>query len=43
MNIHFRIADTSTHLNGDEHKAVKTTAFDLQLNPPSFRGRPAQP
>src|ERR1700682_3665497 len=33
----FRIADTFTdslaHLTGDEQKAVKTTAFDLQLNP----------
>jgi len=33
----FRIADTFTdslaHLAGDEQKAVKTTAFDLQLNP----------
>ena len=33
----FRIADTFTdslsRLNGDEQKAVKTTAFDLQLNP----------
>ena len=33
----FRIADTFTdslaRLNGDEEKAVKTTAFDLQLNP----------
>jgi hypothetical protein len=32
----FRIADTFTdslaRLTGDEHKAVKTTAFDLQLN-----------
>jgi mRNA-degrading endonuclease RelE of RelBE toxin-antitoxin system len=35
----FRIADTFTdslaRLNGDEQKAVKTTAFDLQLNPAS--------
>ncbi|MDW7643772.1 MAG: hypothetical protein SCI25_01880 [Desulfuromonadales bacterium] len=35
MNL--RIADTFTDslakLNGDEQKAVKTTAFDLQLNP----------
>jgi mRNA-degrading endonuclease RelE of RelBE toxin-antitoxin system len=35
----FRIADTFTdslaHLTGDEQKAVKTTAFDLQLNPVS--------
>lgn len=33
----FRIADTFTdslaRLNGDEQKAVKTTAFDLQLDP----------
>src|SRR6266576_2039464 len=33
----FRIADTFTHslarLTGDEQKAVKTTAFDLQINP----------
>ncbi len=33
----FRIADTFTaslaRLNGDEQKAVKTTAFDLQVNP----------
>jgi superfamily I DNA/RNA helicase/mRNA-degrading endonuclease RelE of RelBE toxin-antitoxin system len=33
----FRIADSFTdslaHLTGDEQKAVKTTAFDLQLNP----------
>jgi hypothetical protein len=33
----FRIADTftdsRTSLTGDEQKAVKTTAFDLQLNP----------
>src|SRR5689334_1766213 len=33
----FLIADTFTdsltRLNGDEQKAVKTTAFDLQLNP----------
>ena len=33
----FRIADTFTNsltrLEGDEQKAVKTTAFDLQLNP----------
>ncbi len=33
----FRIADTFTdslaRLSGDEQKAVKTTAFDLQLNP----------
>ncbi len=35
----FRIADTFTNslarLTGDEQKAVKTTAFDLQLNPSS--------
>jgi hypothetical protein len=35
--VEFRIADTFTgslgRLNGDEQKAVKTTAFDLQLNP----------
>ncbi len=33
----FRIADTFTDsltkLTGNEQKAVKTTAFDLQLNP----------
>ena len=33
----FRIADTFTEslarLTGDEQKAVKTTAFDLQVNP----------
>ena len=32
----FRIADTFTdlaRLTGGEQKAVKTTAFDLQLNP----------
>ena len=33
----FLISDTFTdslaRLNGDEQKAVKTTAFDLQLNP----------
>ena len=33
----FRIADAFTdslsRLTGDEQKAVKTTAFDLQLNP----------
>ena len=37
MTINFRIADTFTaslaRLTGDEQKAVKTTAFDLQLNP----------
>src|SRR5476651_2042060 len=35
----FRIADTFTdslaRLTGDEQKVVKTTAFDLQLNPAS--------
>jgi mRNA-degrading endonuclease RelE of RelBE toxin-antitoxin system len=35
--VEFRIADTFTdslaRLTGDEQKAVKTTAFDLQLNP----------
>lgn len=35
----FRIADTFTdsflRLTGDEQKQVKTTAFDLQLNPAS--------
>lgn len=35
----FRIADTFTdsltRLTGDEQKLVKTTAFDLQLNPAS--------
>lgn len=35
--MNFRIADTFTdslaHLTGDEQKAVKTTAFDLQMNP----------
>lgn len=33
----FRIADTFTdslvRLTGDEQKVVKTTAFDLQMNP----------
>ena len=33
----FRIADTFTaslaKLTGEEQKAVKTTAFDLQMNP----------
>ena len=37
MEAAFRIADTFTdslaRLTGDEQKAVKTTAFDLQLNP----------
>ena len=36
-SMEFRIADTFTdslaRLTGDEQKAVKTTAFDLQLNP----------
>jgi len=35
----FRIANTFTEslarLTGDEQKAVKTTAFDLQINPAS--------
>jgi mRNA-degrading endonuclease RelE of RelBE toxin-antitoxin system len=35
--MHFLIADTLTdslaRLTGDEQKAVKTTAFDRQLNP----------
>ena len=35
--MHFRIADTFTdslaRLTGEEQKAVKTTAFDLQINP----------
>jgi superfamily I DNA/RNA helicase/mRNA-degrading endonuclease RelE of RelBE toxin-antitoxin system len=39
MTIQFRIADTFTdslaRLTGEEQKAVKTTAFDLQLNPAS--------
>src|SRR3989454_1263961 len=37
MLMDFRIADTFTEslarLSGDEQKAVKTTAFDLQINP----------
>jgi mRNA-degrading endonuclease RelE of RelBE toxin-antitoxin system len=37
MGMDFRIADTFTdsltRLTGEEQKAVKTTAFDLQLNP----------
>ena len=37
MYVNFRIADTFTDslakLNGEEQKSVKTTAFDLQLNP----------
>jgi len=36
----FRISDTFTdslaRLNGDEQKAVKTSAFDWQLNPASL-------
>ena len=39
MKVEFRIADTFTdslaRLTGEEQKAVKTTAFDLQLNPAS--------
>lgn len=39
MGMDFRIADTFTdslaRLTGEEQKAVKTTAFDLQLNPAS--------
>jgi len=40
--MNFRIAytftDSLSRLTGDEQKAVKTTAFDLQINPanPSF-------
>src|SRR5437867_11699466 len=38
----FRIADTFTEslarLSGDEQKAVKTTAFDLQINPVASPG-----
>jgi hypothetical protein len=38
----FRIADTFTdslaRLTDEEQKAVKTTAFDLQLNPVRARG-----
>lgn len=38
----FRIADTFTdslaRLTGEEQKAVKMTAFDLQLNPPASPG-----
>jgi mRNA-degrading endonuclease RelE of RelBE toxin-antitoxin system len=37
FTVEFRIADTFTdslaRLTGEEQKAVKTTAFDLQLNP----------
>jgi len=36
IDMHFRISDTFTDslakLTGDEQKAVKTPAFDLQLN-----------
>ena len=47
----FRIADTFTEslarLTGDEQKTVKTTAFDLQLNPaspgPRFIATPPAP
>ena len=31
--MNFRIADSLTKLTSDEQKAVKTTAFDMQLNP----------
>lgn len=43
--MNFLIADTFTdslaRLTGDEQKAVKTTAFDLQVNPahPGLRSR----
>lgn len=37
VRMDFRIADTFTdslaRLTGDEQKLVKTTAFDLQMNP----------
>lgn len=37
----FRIADTFTEslsrLTGEEQKAVKTTAFDLQIDPTGYR------
>jgi hypothetical protein len=37
--MNFRIADTFTdslaRLTGEEQKAAKTTAFDLQMNPAS--------
>ena len=37
MTMNFRIADTFTDslakLTSEEQKAVKTTAFDLQINP----------
>jgi len=40
----FRIADTFTDSlarpTGDEQKAVRTTAFDLQLNPAPKRSQP---
>lgn len=40
----FRIADTFTEslarLTGDEQKAVKTTAFDLQVDPNSPLKKP---
>ena len=40
----FRIADTFTdslaRLTGDEQKAVRTTAFDLQLNPAPKHSQP---
>jgi len=32
-------ADSLTKLTSQEQKAVKTTAFDLQLNPPSYGPR----
>ena len=39
VGMQFRIADTFTdslaRLTGDEQKAAKTTAFDLQINPAS--------
>jgi mRNA-degrading endonuclease RelE of RelBE toxin-antitoxin system len=45
----FRISDTFTDsltkLTGDEQKLVKTTAFDLQMNPvnPDMRHRQDHP
>ena len=33
--MHFLITDSLARLSGDEQKAAKTTAFDLQLNPAS--------
>ncbi len=40
----FRIADTFTDslakLTGEEQKAAKTTAFDLQMNPATPLARP---